>query len=337
MKRQSYNRHRITFSPVLILTLCLLLVHLNALAQQKGNAFAPASSSSRDDRESIAINTDLVSLRISVTDKQGRAVPELEQSAFAVYEDGVQQEISFFSDQDDPAAIGIILDVSGSMTGKKILRAREALTRFIQTSHEADEYFLIGFNESPQLLLDDVRGNEALLARISGIKPTGNTALYDAVAFGLEQVARSPLHKRALIVISDGEDNHSRLNFRQVRRRLRESDVTIYTVLISSSLPRSSGEAVMNDLAAASGGKSYVPGNAEKMSEAFEEIALELRREYSLGYSPSNFVADGKWHRIKVDVVPSAMRTIVRTRGGYYARMSSTSNSPWVMAKLPQD
>jgi len=321
MKRQLCNLRRVSLAVTLMLAAGLFIVPLNALAQQKGNAFTPAPSHSGNGGESISISTELVSLRVSVMDKQGHCVAGLEQGSFAVYEDGVRQEISLFSDQDAPAAVGIVLDVSGSMTDEKIMRARQALARFIQTSHEEDEYFLIGFNEHPQLLLERVRGSEAMLARISGIKPQGSSALYDAVAFGLEQVMQSRLPKRALIVISDGEDNRSRLGFGQVRRLLREANVTVYTVLIGPLLPRSNGGVVMDYLATASGGKSYFPSNGEKMSEAFEQIALELRRQYSIGYVPSSFVADGKWRRIKVSVTPpcESQGLVVRSRAGYYA------------------
>jgi Ca-activated chloride channel family protein len=321
MKRQLCNLRKITFAAALILAAGLIIVPSNALAQQKGNAFAPVRSRGANGGESITINTELVSLQVSVTDKHGRFVSGLNRSSITVYEDGVRQEINFFSDQDTPIAVGIVLDVSGSMTDEKIKRAREALARFIQTSHEEDEYFLIGFNEHPQLLLNGVRGSETVLARISGIKPQGNTALYDAVAFSLGQVAHSRLPKHALIVISDGEDNRSRLDFGQVRRLLREADVTVYTILIGPLLPHSNGGVAMDDLASASGGKSYFPSNAEKMSEVFERIALELRHQYSIGYAPSNFVADGRWRRIKVSVTPpcESRSLIVRSRAGYYA------------------
>jgi Ca-activated chloride channel family protein len=247
----------------------------------------------------------------------------------------VRQEISFFSEHDEPAAVGVVLDVSGSMTGAKIERAREALRRFIQTSHEEDEYFLIGFNQPPQLLLDGVGGSEAMAARISGIEPHGATAVYDAVAFGLVEIKRSHLQKRALIVISDGEDNRSRRSLGDVRRMLRESDVTVYTVLIGPLLPRSNAGMVMDELASVSGGKSFFPGNAEKMSEAFEQIALELRRQYSIGYPPSNFVADGKWRRIEVKVEPSqgATRLVARSRPGYYAVINHSGREKSAMGE----
>jgi Ca-activated chloride channel family protein len=290
------------------------------LAQQSsgGGAQTPPV---RDGDNRINIRTELVSLTVTVTDMDGRYFADLDRDAFAVYEDGVRQEISFFSDRDAPAGIGIVLDVSNSMAGAKIERAREALARFIQTSHEEDDYFLIGFNDSPQLLLDGVRGSEALLSRISELKPHGSTALYDAVTFSLDQVARSRHHKRALIVISDGEDNMSRSTFSQVRRKFQEADVTIYTVLIGPVVPRSNGGFIMDILASASGGKSYSPSNVEKMSEAFEQIALELRHQYSIGYTPSNLNPDGRWRRLKVAVTPpaGAPRLVVRSRKEYYA------------------
>jgi Ca-activated chloride channel homolog len=241
----------------------------------------------------------------------------------------------FFSDQDAPAAVGVVLDVSGSMTGAKIMRAGEAIARFIRTSHEEDEYFLIGFNERPQLLLEGARGSEAMLARISGILPQGATALYDTIAFGIEQVGRSRLNKRALIVISDGEDNSSRLDVSGVKRRLREAGLTVYTVMIGPLQPRSSAPAVMDGLASATGGKSYFPGDAEKMGEAFEQIALELRRQYSIGYTPSNFAADGKWRRIEVKVEPpqGATRLVARSRPGYYAVINHSGREKSAMGE----
>ncbi|MGH9837327.1 MAG: hypothetical protein ACREEM_00910 [Blastocatellia bacterium] len=161
MKRQPGHQPRTIFAAPLILAAGLFIVPLNTLVQQKSNSVTPAPSPNANGDGAIAISIELVSLRVSVTDKQGRTVPGLDQGSFAVYEDGVRQEISFFSDHDAPAAIGIVLDISGSMTGEKIIRAREALARFIQTSHEEDEYYLIGFNEYPQLLLEGVRGGEA--------------------------------------------------------------------------------------------------------------------------------------------------------------------------------
>lgn len=324
MKKHFYRFRRATLLPVLVLAAVLSVALQPALAQQKLKAttFAPAVEKEHDG--CITISTELVSFAVTVTDKQGRHVDGLDRSAFAVYEDDVRQEISFFSDRDAPASIGVALDVSASMRGEKITRARDALARFIQTSHPEDEYSLISFNESAEVLLDGTSDGEALLARFDRISPQGYTALYDGVALGLEALAHGRYAKRALIVISDGEDNRSRSTFNQVKRKLQESGVTIYTILIGPPLPRSNGGAVMDELASASGGKSFFPSNAEAMSESFERIALELRRQYSLGYAPATVTADGRWRRLKVIVTPpaGAPRLSVRSRKGYYAASS---------------
>lgn len=285
----------------------------------------------------LRFNTEVVSLTVSVTDQEGRFLPGLTKQDFRVIDERVIQEISHFSDADAPATVGIVLDLLSSMSAGKINRAKEALARFIQTTHQDDEYFLIGFRNNAEVLLDRTSDSEALLQKIASLRPEGETALYDGVSLALAQAAQGKYAKRALIVISDGEDNHSRITFNQVRRQLQEANVTIWTVLIGPLLPRSNGGAVMDKLAVVSGGKSFFPRNGEKMNEDFEQIALELRRQYPIGYTPSNLVANGKWHRIKVDVVPvaTATHTAVRTREGYYAGMPTTSNSPLIAVNLP--
>jgi Ca-activated chloride channel family protein len=271
--------------------------------------------------------TELVSVRVTVTDQGGRAIEGLGKDDFKVYEDKVEQPVSFFSDEDTPASVGVVFDTSSSMSGSKIMRAEEALARFIQTSHEQDEYFLIGFSSSAQLLLDGVRDGQAVLNRFNNVSPEGETALYDAVYLGIEKVSQGTYPKRAIILISDGEDNHSRRSFDELRRKLQESDVAIYPIGIAGNSPSpksritANGPFLMDRLASISGGKSFWPVSAEKMNEAFERIALELRRQYSIGYLPSNFVADGKWRRIKVAVTDTHKfsRLSVRSREGYYA------------------
>ena len=321
MKRRFCDRLRIMLLPALVLAV-FLSTPRTSLAQRKSKAGAFESpTEGKDNDVRITISAELVSLTVTVTDKQGHYVAGLDRGAFAVYEDDVRQEISFFSDRDAPASVGVVFDVSGSMRGEKITRARDALARFIQTGHPEDEYSLISFDNSARLLLDRTRDSEALLAQFGHFNPQGDTALYDAVAFGLEALADGRYAKRALIVISDGEDNHSSSTFNQVKRKSQEAGVTIYTILIGPPLPRSNGGMVMDQLASASGGKSFFPGNAEAMIEAFERIALELRHQYSIGYTPTNIAMGGQWRRLKVTVTPPARspRLIVRSRKGYYA------------------
>src|SRR6185436_5150313 len=186
-----------------------------------------------DDR-SLITNTDLITLTVTVTDTYGRYVSGLSKGAFAVFDNKQQQEITFFSDDDAPVSVGVIFDVSGSMSGDKVKRAREALSKFIQTSHDSDEYFLIGFNTKAQLLLDKTRDGNALLDKLTYVETKGQTALYDAVYLGVEKVQRGAHPKRALLVISDGQDNNSRYTFDNLRRVLKESDVTVYGIGILS-------------------------------------------------------------------------------------------------------
>lgn len=319
---------------IVTMSFCLILAAFfiaapPLLAQQKPGAAAylPSAPAKESDNR-ITIRTELVSLTVSVTDKDGRQVAGLNRDAFNIYEDGERQEISFFSDRDVPASIGVVFDVSGSMNGEKIGLARTALARFIQTSHPEDEYSFISFNENARLRLERTRDSETLLAQFAGVDPQGNTALYDAVALGVETLARSHYAKRALIVISDGEDNRSRATFNQIKRKLQEADVTIYPILIGRPLPHSNGGVVMDQLASASGGKLFSPKNAEAMSEAFEQIALELRHQYSIGYAISNLNSAGQWHRLKVAIaVPSGSpRLSVRSRKGYYAIAGNLSD-----------
>ena len=319
MKRQFYDLRRITLLPALVL---FLSAPQTSLTQQKSTAGVAARPGVEKENDGhIAISTELVSLTVTVTDKQGRYVPGLDRGAFAVYEGDVRQEVSFFSDLDAPASVGVVFDVSGSMRGEKIVRARDALARFIRTSHPEDEYSLISFDKSARLLLDRTRDSEAVLAQFGNANPQGNTALYDAVAFGLDALAEGRYAKRALIVISDGDDNYSRSTFGQVRRKLREAGVTIYTILIGPLQPRSNGGMIMDQLASTSGGKSFSPGDSEAMNEAFERIALELRHQYSIGYAPTNIARGGEWRRLKVTVAPPAGSPclVVRSRKGYYA------------------
>ena len=281
-------------------------------------------------QDAINLATVLVSVPVTVTDRSGRAINGLKKENFRVYENKVEQPISFFTAEDAPASIGVIFDISGSMSDGKIIQAREALSRFIQTSHEQDEYFLISFNSTPHLLLDGTRDAQAVLDEFKNVHPGGETALYDAVSLGIEEVSHGIYPKRAVILISDGEDNHSRYSFNQLRRSLQESDVAIYTIGIGGYTPRRSmsqvvmeslGRVVMDNLASISGGRAFRPWDTKEMDEAFEQIALELRRQYSIGYVPSNYVADGKLHRIRVTlaVPPSLSRLVVRNREGYHA------------------
>ena len=279
-----------------------------------------------DSSKPIAVRTDLVTLTLTVTDNYGRYVSGLTKNAFVITDNNKEQEITYFSDSDVPVSIGVLFDVSGSMGGDKIKKARTALQRFINSSHPSDEYFLIAFNNRAELLLDRTRDADAVLQKLTLVQPARNTALYDAVYLGLERVTRGTHQKRALLIISDGQDNSSRYNFGEVRRLMKESDVVTYAIGIldggdAGSALGMQGQAFLDELASVSGGKSFYPRGAAEMDEIFERIALELRHQYSIGYTPTDFQADGKWRKVRVKVKPprGLPRLSVRAREGYYA------------------
>jgi Ca-activated chloride channel family protein len=278
------------------------------------------------DDEQVTINTDLITLTVTVTDSYGRYVSGLDKSAFTVFDDKEPQNIAFFSDEDAPVSVGIIFDVSGSMSGDKIRHAREALSRFIDTSHDMDEYFLIGFNTRAQLLLDKTRNGNAVIDKLTFVEPKHNTALYDACYLGVEKITRGTHPKRALLLISDGQDNESRYTFSDLRRLLKETDVVLYSIGIVGAHDANStlgmqGQGILDELSSVSGGKAFFPSTDAEMNEIFERIALELRHQYSIGYKPANFVNDGQWHRIKVKVKPprGLPQLFVRSKEGYFA------------------
>ncbi len=264
-----------------------------------------------DEKGPVITNTDLVSFTITVTDIYGRFVSGLGKNAFSIFDDKSQQDITFFSDEDSPVC-------------DKVRRARDALAHFVQTSHDRDEYFLIGFNSRAQLLMDRTRDGNAVLDKLTFVQTKNNTALYDACYLGVERVQRGTHPKRALLLISDGQDNNSRYTFNELRRVLKESDVVLYAVgILGGSDAGSSlgmeGQGIMDELAGVSGGKAFYPRSAAEMDDIFEQIALELRHQYSVGYRPPSF--DSKWHRIKVKVAPprGLPRMFVRSKEGYFA------------------
>lgn len=272
----------------------------------------------RDDRP-IVLTANLVSLTVNVLDASGHSVSGLDKSAFTVLDEQVPQEISYFSNEDSPVSVAIVFDVSSSMNEAKLQSAKQALAQFIQTSHQDDEYFLISFASTPKLLLNGVRNGEAVLKKFTYVQAQGNTALYDAVYLGVEKLSQSRFAKRAMILISDGEDNHSLYTFNELRHRLQESDIAIYTVQVGIPLPRSGAWDLMGELASATGGKAFSGDSREGMRRSFEQIALELRRQYSLAFFPSGFQADGRKHQLKVQVSPVAgvRRLVVRYRKSY--------------------
>jgi len=305
--------------------LVLLFTFCSAIVFSQAPKATPTPEPENNPDLPVKIKTDLVTLTLTVTDLYGRYVSGLKKDAFSVSDSNQDQDITFFSDSDAPISVGILFDVSGSMAGDKIQKARKALERFVATNHPSDEYFLIAFNQRAQLLMDRSRDGQAVLDKFTLVKPGGNTALYDAVYLGVDKVSHGAHEKKAIIIISDGQDNSSRYNFSEVRRLMKESDVVIYAVGINdgdaSSMLGMQGQAFLEEIASVTGGKAFFPQSEVEMDEIFERIALELRHQYSIGYIPKDFQPNGKWRKVKVKVKPprGMPRLTVRSRDGYYA------------------
>lgn len=279
--------------------------------------------------EALVLNTELVSVSISVTDQQGRYFTGLDRNAFTIFEDGVAQEIAFFGTDDGPASIGIVFDLSGSMKGERNQRAKEALTRFIQTGHADDEYSLVAFSDKTKTVLERVYDGEALARAVGDSDTQGNTALFDAAATAIDLVKKGRWSKRALVIISDGEDNRSRTTLRKLKQMVSEAGLSVYAVITEDShLPRFMGAEDLRTLTAHTGGRAFAPETAEDVIRAFDQIALEMRQRYSIGYAPTNLEFDGKWRSLKVKLAPAlgVPKLSVRTKAGYYAISSAASD-----------
>ena len=281
----------------------------------------------------VRLDTDLVSLPVTVVDPYNRLVTGLERKHFEIFEDKVKQDIDGFKDADMPVSVGIIFDVSGSMKGK-LDRAREAMKAFVETSHAEDDYFLIGFNQRANLIAEFTDG-ESLLNKLTLVSPSGQTALYDASYLGIEKVKQGRHQKRAILMISDGQDNSSRYTYGELRKLLKESGVQIYCIGIvemgggAGNGLDLQGQAILEEIAQTTGGKSFFPRSPAELEDATTRIALELRHQYSISYIPTNLKRDGQWHKIKIKVTPpkGLPPLKVQHKEGYYAVPKGGANA----------
>ena len=281
-----------------------------------------------DDKKPVILTQGIVNVIISVTDPLGRFVTGLGTDHFEVFDDKVKQQISHFSDEDAPISVGVVYDVSGSMK-ERIARSVRALRRFIETSHNDDDFFLIAFNDRANLVQDFTTSGDQIAGHLMFVQPKGSTALYDAAYLAVEKVKQGRHVKKALLIISDGQDNHSRYTYKELRNLVKEADVQVYAIGITdpSDSLNGFGRSILEEITRMTGGRSFFPNayNEPELVEICTRIALELRHQYSIGYKPTNFSNDGKWHKVKVKVAPprGLPRLFVRTKEGYYAIPSS--------------
>jgi Ca-activated chloride channel family protein len=269
------------------------------------------------------VGVEMVYLKVSVTDPLNRQVTGLEKEHFRVYEDKVEQTIVHFSQQSAPISAGFIFDVSASMKdNNNIRKAKAAIARFFEAGNPEDEFFLVTFNHVSKLVQPFTDSGSTIVNEVTMQKPGGRTALYDAVYMGLDQIKQARNEKKALILITDGEDNSSRYSPAEVGEFAKESDVQIYGIGEQGKLGYGRWE--IQRLVNLTGGRSYFPNTFNELDYYIDLVHAELRNQYVLGYSPTNKTHDGKWRRIRVKLeAPQGLpKLVVRTKEGYYAPKS---------------
>ncbi|MGA2482114.1 MAG: VWA domain-containing protein [Candidatus Acidiferrales bacterium] len=274
----------------------------------------------------IRVDVDMALVNATVTDPYGRLVTGLDQGDFRVFEDGVEQEIVHFSGEDVPISIGVIFDMSSSMKNK-IDKSREAAIEFFNTANPKDEFFLVSFNDRAELTSPFTDSVEDLKQRLAYASAGGSTALLDAVYLGLSEMRGAHNAKRALLIISDGGDNHSRYSEADVRRLVQEADTQIYAIGIYSPIglrpteEERNGPTLLSEISELTGGRVFNVESIGDLPDIATKISMELRNQYVLGYRPSNHAHDSRWRKIKVKVHPprGLPPLSVFAKTGYYA------------------
>jgi Ca-activated chloride channel family protein len=283
-----------------------------------------ATTPRRESIPLIKVESKLVLVPVTVTDGLNRVVTGLGRENFQVLEDHQVQNIEHFSSQDEPASVGIVFDTSTSMDDK-IEWAREAVKAFVSTANPQDEFFLISFADRPNLRVDFTSSIEKIEQQLFFLAPKGRTALLDAVYLGLSKMRDARYSRKALVIISDGGDNHSRYTEREVRSLAKEADVLIYAAGIYDryfdSVEEREGPALLNDLASLTGAQSFTVDSPSELPLIAKTIGTQLRNQYVLGYRPSEQDGGSIWKKIKVRLLQlpkGATHLGILAKSGYY-------------------
>jgi VWFA-related protein len=285
----------------------------------------------KQDRDyTLSVDVELVQLPISVLDRDGRPVNGLTKDHFTVFEDDTEQEIKLFKHEDIPLSLGLVIDNSGSMRNKRE-RVNSAALTFVRESNPEDETFIVNFDDSAYLEQEFTGSIGDLIDALDNLDTRGETALYDAVYLSVDHAKAGKKDKRAILLISDGEDNTSKYGLNKVIEALRESKVTLYAIglleendqrggLFKKS-PSKKAKEVLQQFAELTGGQAFFPKSLDEVEDLCKMIAHDLRNHYTIGYTPSNRKLDGSWREVRVKVNPpkNVSKVTVRTKQGYYA------------------
>jgi Ca-activated chloride channel family protein len=270
------------------------------------------------------VDVDLVLVPVTITDPMNRLVTGLDKDNFTLFEGKDQQMIQHFSSEDAPVSLGVIFDMSGSMSSK-IERAREAVVEFFKTANPQDEFFMVTFADKPEEVSDFTQSVDDIQGKLVYTIPKGRTALLDAIYLGVSKMRQAKYAKKALLIISDGGDNHSRYTEGEIKSMVKEADVLIYAIgIYDHYFPTPEerlGPELLGDVAELTGGRAFTIDNPNDLADVATKIGIELRNQYVLGYRPKNPTHDGKWRKIKVKLLPPKglppLRVYAKT--GYYA------------------
>jgi len=263
-----------------------------------------------DRRADLRIDTTLVLVPVSVTiAATGKLLTGLEKENFELTEDKSSQEIITFGSEDVPLSVGVVFDTSGSM-GAKLDRSRQAVAQFMRTANPEDEFFLVQFNDRPELSVPFTSHTEDVQSHLTWAQSRGRTALLDGVAMAMNEMKKAHNGRKAILIISDGGDNSSRFTESEVRNWVREADVQVYSIGIFEPVgsrgrtpEEMSGPGLLSELAEQTGGRNFSVENLADLPDVAAKIGLELRNQYVLGYNPKNAAHDGKYRKVEVKLV----------------------------------
>jgi len=334
MTRRLRNFRLVVPSSLLLLAGCLTAVSAADKPPIEGDSKVDIVSRSKRTpagqeipRGDIRVQSTLVLIPVTVTDPLNRFVTGLERDNFRLFEDKSEQKVTHFASEDAPLSIGLVFDISGSM-GSKLEKSRQAVAQFFKTANPEDEFFLVEFNDRPELVVDFTTHLEEIQNRLTFTQSKGRTALLDAVYLALNTMKRAKNARKALLIVSDGGDNSSRYTESEVKGRVREADVQIYAIGIFEPMgnrgrtpEEMSGPGLLSEVAEQTGGRHFPVDNLNELPDVAAKIGVELRNQYILGYTPSNIERDGKYRKVQVKLVQPRGLPPLRAswRLGYYA------------------
>jgi Ca-activated chloride channel family protein len=273
----------------------------------------------------LRADVDVVLVPVTVTDPMNRPVLGLQKQDFKIFENNAPQQVQYFSAEEAPISVGLLLDTSKSMTNKFVTE-RAAAEEFFKNANPQDDYFVITFADRPRLLTTSITSIEDMQETLTSGTPDGHTALLDAIYMAIARMRSARYERRALLIISDGADNHSRYGLKEVRKLVEEANVDVYAIGIFDSMLFRSFEELMgrrwlSEITDVTGGHTVAADSLDKVPELAAAVSRQMRNQYVLGYRPQNIGRDGKWRKIKVHVTPAAGTTRVQThyKKGYLA------------------